>query len=110
MGVGIPAGRGSVWLDHPAVQRSSQEDAEAAEHDERPAPPVMLADETGEEAARDGADVDAGLMESERARAGFGPVVITQQGHGGGGVECLAPAFGAAEEIQRPQSARERRG
>src|SRR5260370_37747694 len=108
MGVGIPAGRGSVWLDHPAVQRSSQEDAEAAEHDERPAPPVMLADETGEEAARDGADVDAGLMESERARAGFGPVVITQQGHGGGGGGGFGPALRAPGRPKRRRVARQR--
>ena len=46
-------------LDQELHQHESEQHAEAAEDDERPAPTVVLADQAAEESAGDGSDVDA---------------------------------------------------
>jgi hypothetical protein len=88
------------------MEDAAQQDARAAEHDERPAPSIALADEAGEEAARDRADVDAGLMQSHGARAGLAAMIIADQGHRCGEVEGLAQAFGGAESEKLAEGAR----
>src|SRR5258706_5458964 len=90
----------ALWFDQPLVQRQAKQDAQGAKDDERPSPAVVLADESREEAARDRTNVNAGLMKTERARTRFRAVIIAQQRHGGGEVECFAQTFRTAKENQ----------
>jgi hypothetical protein len=94
-------------FDEKAVEEDAEEDAESAEDDEGPPPAVVLADEAGEEAAADGADVDGGLVKAHGAGARGLAVVVADHGHGGGVVDGFAQALGGAEEQQVVEVARE---
>ena len=61
--------RAARRLDEEPVQHEAEQDAQPAEHDERQPPAVVLADQAGEEAAADRADIDARLVQSHRPRA-----------------------------------------
>ena len=100
----------TLWLDQIFAQRQSEGDSQGAEHHERPAPSVVLRDQSGEEAAGDGPHVDAGLVKAKGSRSRFLAMVIADQRHGGREVERFAQTFGRPKKEQVAEVARERRG
>src|SRR5262249_15065594 len=77
--------------------------AESAKHHERPAPTVILADEAAEESARDGPDINGGLMRSHGARARSPAVIVADERHRSGEVESFAQSLRGAEKQKWPQ-------
>jgi len=88
------------------MENDSEQNHQSAENDERPTPAIVLSDGAGEEAARDGSDVNAGLMDAHGARTGGGAVIIANHRHGSRIVDRLSKAFGGAEEEQLGEIAR----
>ena len=60
----------------------------------------MLADQAGEEAAADRADVHAGLVQPHRARARVASVIVADERHRRGEVERLPESLGRPKEEQ----------
>ena len=98
--VETPAARGFV---EEAPEGEGEEHAGAAEEIKADAPAKGFREPRAEPTTEDGADVNAGLMEGERAGAGAGIVVIAGEGHAGGEVESLSKAFERADGDELPK-------
>src|SRR5205823_4939387 len=84
----------------------TQNDAQFAEEDERPAPAEMLADNSGKISARNRPHVNARLVDAERPRARPRAVVIADHRYGGGIIESLAQPLGRSKEQQLAKAPR----
>jgi len=91
------------------VQRDTQQDPQAAEHDERQAPAVVLADQSRKNAATDRPDVDARLVQPHRTRARVTAVIVADERHRRRKVEGFSESFRRTEEEQVAEVPRKRR-
>src|SRR5207302_10948027 len=92
------------------LQDDAEEDAGEAEDEERRAPPEAQRQERRDGGAADGADVDAGLVQPEGARAGARVVVVADERDGRREVRGLPKPLGRAQRQERTDARRERGG